>query len=819
MSRLRFALVSVLAVPTLIVAACSGSDENKVVGGGGVGANGGSGGGSAGSGGGIVLDSGTGGVTQCGPTQPCETGVCEKGICCAAPGLACNGQCCPSGDVCLFEQCKTPGKVCQSSADCGDGKYCETSLGEGQDGGASDAGSGDGGKVCTSGVSAGGRCIDLPPICGEGDAGDAGGCFEKCEYHPTAGQLQTTKKWQWGQELPPPEFPAFIDTWATPTVGRVYDSNCDGAVNEGDAPTVVFVSGNAKGTCCSCTGAETACRDGVLRAVDGRTGTTLWSLRKAEASSAGFAGLSTAIGDVNGDGTMEIVAMTGEGKIALVSGDGQVLGVSDKPTTHQAVGTFGWGGGISLGDMDNDGNPEVAYGSTVWTINGTTVTHLFNGGKGSGGSGGQSLSFFVDLDGDGALELCASSTAYNSKTGGTLWDRSVAGTLGPVVPNGLSAAADLDGDKKPEVVVVAGGQVWILEGATGTTEIGPFTLLGNGNGGPPTIADFDGDGQVEIGVAQQNKYSMLKPNYTTKQLASVWEAPNHDLSSSVTGSSVFDFEGDGRAEVVYNDECFLWVYDGQTGAVLLAELTTSFTATEASIVADVDGDGHSEIVMVSNGASPTNWKCNIAPWNQPDPTNNRPAWKPPTGQTVYRGLTVWGDKQNSWVGTRTLWNQHAYSVSNVCDNRDSACIAPNTYGLIPKQQQANWNISWLNNFRQNVQDKGLFDAPDAVVTVNVECSDPVVVHVTVRNIGLSGLPAGVPVDVYNGNTKIGTVTTTQPLGPGQSETIAFTVPSGAGGQADTYSATIAQDPNNKTFNECREDNNDAIGAKADCGPK
>ncbi|HMR79225.1 MAG TPA: CARDB domain-containing protein, partial [Polyangiaceae bacterium] len=110
-------------------------------------------------------------------------------------------------------------------------------------------------------------------------------------------------------------------------------------------------------------------------------------------------------------------------------------------------------------------------------------------------------------------------------------------------------------------------------------------------------------------------------------------------------------------------------------------------------------------------------------------------------------------------------------------------------------------------------------APDAVVTVSVECSDPVRVHVTVRNVGLSGLPAGVPVDVYNGSNKIGSVTTTQPLGPGQSETIVFTVPTGSGGQSDTYSAKIAQDPTNKTFNECREDNNDAAGATAECGPK
>src|SRR3954453_18023139 len=97
---------------------------------------------------------------------------------------------------------------------------------------------------------------------------------------------------------------------------------------------------------------------------------------------------------------------------------------------------------------------------------------------------------------------------------------------------------------------------------------------------------------------------MLKPDFVGKKIAVVGKTPNHDLSSSVTGSTVFDFEGDGKAEVIYGDECFLWVFDGQTGAGRFAAPHTSFTGTEASLVADVDGDGRSEIVMVTNGASP-----------------------------------------------------------------------------------------------------------------------------------------------------------------------------------------------------------------------
>jgi hypothetical protein len=42
-----------------------------------------------------------------------------------------------------------------------------------------------------------------------------------------------------------------------------------------------------------------------------------------------------------------------------------------------------------------------------------------------------------------------------------------------------------------------------------------------------------------------------------------------DCSSAFTGSSVFDFDGNGKAEVVYADEQYMRIYDGTTGDVLL----------------------------------------------------------------------------------------------------------------------------------------------------------------------------------------------------------------------------------------------------------
>src|SRR5690606_26787703 len=85
-----------------------------------------------------------------------------------------------------------------------------------------------------------------------------------------------------------------------------------------------------------------------------------------------------------------------------------------------------------------------------------------------------------------------------------------------------------------------------------------------------------------------------------------WTSPIQDNSSAATGSSVFDFQGDGAAEVSYQDECYARIYDGATGSVKLEIMNSSATIHEYPLVADVDGDGNSEFVVVANFAEPLN---------------------------------------------------------------------------------------------------------------------------------------------------------------------------------------------------------------------
>ncbi len=805
-----------IAAPVAAIASCGGDGDTgsqSSSSSGGIAGAGGGGTGGSGSGGSLFGDAGA-----CSSAADCNGGVCVNGICCDSAANACGGACCSGGTVCLFDKCVMPGKNCFTANDCGPGQYCETALGE-QQGGA--GGAGGAGSMCTQPLPQGGKCLDLPPKC---DAnGQPAGCVEACEYKPPGDvPLNAIAEWSWGANAV--DSPEHVDVWATPAVGRVFDGNCDGKVDELDSPNIIFVSGRAihattgKGTCCQCTtGAVSACKSGVLRMLDGRTGKEIWSLKNADdANSIGFMGLSVAIGDIDLDNRMDIAAVTGEGYLVLLDANGKLLRKSDLTVPGFNTNAFGWGGGLSIADMDLDGYPEIAYGATVFATTGGALTLKWTGAAGIGGQNVQTaLSTFVDLDGapDGHLELLAGRTAYKSD-GTILWDRAD-------LTDGFPAVGDFDKDGKPEMALVRQGNLHILNGLDGTDKWTALKIPGTGTGGPPTVADFDGDGFPEVGVALATFYSVLKPDLVNNTLNVLWSTANHDLSSSVTGSSVFDFEGDGRAEVIYNDECFVWVYDGQTGNVRFAAPTTSFTATEASLVADVDGDGRSEIVMISNSADPSSagWGCMDANGN-PSVVNGV-AWTPGTqlGQS-YRGITVYGDKANSWVGTRTLWSEHTYHVSNICDNRDSACDMPNIYGSIPKGEKNNWTVPWLNNFRQNVQDKGIFDAPDITLSLTVDCSAPVNAQVSVRNIGLASLPAGADIGVYKQDgameVLVGQTVTTQTLFPGQTQVIALALDPVLAGQVDTFIARVLLDPMNPKFHECREDNNFSMPVKPSC---
>src|SRR5690606_5892009 len=100
------------------------------------------------------------------------------------------------------------------------------------------------------------------------------------------------------------------------------------------------------------------------------------------------------------------------------------------------------------------------------------------------------------------------------------------------------------------------------------------------------------------------------------------------------------------------------------------------------------------------------------------------------------------------------------------------------------------------------------------------CSKDLVLVATIYNEGALGLPAGVDVSFYEGtdNTgvKLGTKPTTQPLLPGASTQLTWTVPGPTPGNKKNFFVEIDPGINNGLIQECNEDNNGAVLTQAYC---
>ena len=761
-------LASLLALSTTLFAAC-GSNDGGVAGGGfgGSGAVGGSGPDASGDGAGAT---GGGISTEGGPGCP-DGGTCINGACCPTD-LACGSSCCSAGDVCSFQKCETPGAVCVDATDCQKDEYCEYSLGDP----AGDAGTPDGGSCQGGAALATGRCLPKPPECPTGqEPGDPLTCLPACEYKPPTAAFNPTLKahWQGG------------DIMMAPVVIQLDDDNCDGVVDERDIPEIVFstfASGdyNHNGTLWA------------ISLVDGKV-VEKWSAHPT--TDAVHPGRSLAAGNIDGVPGNEIVSCTDNGKARAFKADGSPLWTS--PAGGCAM--------PSIGDLDQDGKPEVVVEGRV--LDGAT-------GAVKASLNPPSSSNFVlsDMDGDGFLDIVTPTALY--KADGTLIaDTGLAGTyvaIGDFDKDGVPEAASIN---KPAHTL----SVWHYDAA----EPGKFKVLRTGidingtfpntcppnssgattGGGPPTVADFNGDTTPDVAVAGGIGYAVIDgskildlnvaPNQTN-----LWLKQTTDCSSAATGSSVFDFEGDGQAEVVYSDEQYFRVYKGSDGTVLFSTCNTTGTLFEYPLVADVDNDGGADIIVVSNSYSGIN--C---------------------GGTKQHGLRVFGDPDGNWVRTRRVWNQHPYHVTNVEED-----------GTIPVSETPNWTQPRLNNFRQNVQPLGEFSAPDLIVSIFPQCQGTDYALVArVRNIGTASVPPGVVVGFYendpaSGGTLLGQGTTSKALYPAEAEDVKLPLaspPSGVQSGASPIYAVADDGSPAHAWHECRTDNNTSAAGNGQCqgGPR
>ena len=256
----------------------------------------------------------------------------------------------------------------------------------------------------------------------------------------------------------------------------------------------------------------------------------------------GIASPTTAY-DMDGDGLSEIFAASFTGELGCWHADGSP--VNGWPVDLGAP-LFP---GVAVGDVNDDGIPEVAIGSTD-----NMITVLSAGGSIldgwpqsiSGRPWGPPLMVRLRADGPAAIIIMDEiGSVYAFSADGSLIDGWPASFEGERI-QAPGALGDMNGDGLLEIVVgTMDGFIHLLD-ATGQEPSGWPVYMEDDIWGSPLVTDIDADGVQEVVAAsKQGKLTALDINGNT--------LPNWPLvtgSDTQAGPAIADMDGDGTVEIV-----------------------------------------------------------------------------------------------------------------------------------------------------------------------------------------------------------------------------------------------------------------------------
>ena len=755
---------------------------------------------------------------------------------------------CGANAVCLNGVCAENRGECQNDNDCLTDSYCCNDE-----------------KFC-----------DVMNICIPYGEGPRGNVDETCEYQTVKGMFEAAIQCEWKEPAAGDPFPNHANVLMTPLV-------MDTPHNSGQANEIIFVTyNNTDGGGPSGQGTDINYY-GVIRIINAETCKLHESIFDDNNHIIG--GSNIAAADVDGDGKVEIFASRGSAQRSgagggIVAWHWENYPVSeDNPdgtkghyvfwwkTDVASASTLNWGGS-AIHDINNDGIPEIiGFGGEAFDA---TTGKRLNKDQTIG-----ELSYtptLGDFDHDKKVEIIGTTNIYEWDSETSKWVLEYSNVLpGSLIHHAFAdfGTPQADGtfdfehlDGIAEVVSCGGAKVVVatLQGKT----IFNAPASGDTGGGPCTVGDFDGDGLPEVATAFGYYYRIFDPRCKEKnadcEAANIlWAKKSQDLSSYSTGSSLFDFDGDGAMEAVYADECYTRVYDGKTGDVLFSAYHTSLTWHEYPVIADVDNDESAEIVVSSNNTrscpSPdpihrglrcvkdadchsrscknglcrctSNDQCNyrldqnnnildeyacVAGITEADKADGLVCRAKHLSSERVTGVRVMRDSLDRWTSSRNLWNQHAYSITNILDDMK-----------IPKTEDWVQNFRSidpiLNNFRQNVQGvRGRNVAPDITGRFTGDsCSisgDTISIGAEICNRGTKMVASLMPATFYllsgtGERTKLCTSYTTEnvPIGSCLHVSCAINDPNLV---IDKQIVMVANDDGHggRTTVECNENNNE-----------
>jgi len=296
---------------------------------------------------------------------------------------------------------------------------------------------------------------------------------------------------------------------------------------------------------------------------------------------------STACGDVDNDGIMDISFGGFNGNIYLVKNDGSI--VFNISTGGPVTAT------PALFDLDSDSKLEIIIGSFskklyVLKSDGTSYNDSFPFASPDGGVIYSGVTL-CDLDGDNKREIVyatLSGNIYALKDDGTIvpgWPYHIGGQI-----YGSPSSANLDGTGMKVVVGSTNDTLVILNG-DGSLNL-QIAVSGEIRTSP-SFADIDNDNDLEIffSCSDSSVYGFHHNGYPVSGWPFKTDAP-------VKSSPCFsDLDNDGKPEVIAASESgTVYVIDSDGSIITPYPLAIPASATSPA-VSDIDMDGDEEIII------------------------------------------------------------------------------------------------------------------------------------------------------------------------------------------------------------------------------
>jgi len=308
---------------------------------------------------------------------------------------------------------------------------------------------------------------------------------------------------------------------------------------------------------------------------------------------------SIAVGDVNGDGALDIIQGT-DGQSQVFLNDGQGGFGAGAP-----FGDVEASGSIAVGDVNGDGALDIIQGTY-----GQSYVFL-NDGQGGFGAGapfgdvGASSSVAVgDVNSDGALDIIQgnywpqqSAVYLNDGQGGFSTGvpfGSAYGTENIVVGdvNGDGALDIIQGNYPEEIFV------YLNDGHGG---FGVGAPLGHGSARGIAVGDVNGDGALDIieGVVCRPLFCWQSVLYLNDGHGGFGEGVPFGGAYDTGCFAVGDMNGDGAMDIIQGNsgQSFVYLNDGQSGFSAGVPFGEGYPGSIA--VGDMNGDGALDIVDAS----------------------------------------------------------------------------------------------------------------------------------------------------------------------------------------------------------------------------